>query len=90
MKHQQITPATVGKDGPAKERFALAPRPLTVEEAMILDPPRLLRLAAELDAAGAACKAMADRTIKPTSKVRHLARASACYGSANLLRKIAR
>lgn len=54
-----------------------------------LDPARLVSLAGELDAAGDACKVMAGLTANRGTKVRHLARASACYGAAHLLRKIA-
>jgi hypothetical protein len=55
----------------------------------VLEPARLLALAAELDAAGGGCKVMAERTANRGSRIRHLARASACYGAAHLLRKIA-
>lgn len=61
--------------------------PLPARE--LLQPEHLNELALDLDAAGDACKAMALRTLKPTSRIRHLARASACYGAAHLLRKIA-
>lgn len=54
-----------------------------------LDPARLIMLAGGLDAAGDACSVLAARTARPTSRVHRLARASACYGAAKLLRKIA-
>lgn len=54
-----------------------------------LDPPRLVALAGDLEVAGDACKVMAQRTHNRGSRVRHLARAAACYGAAHLLRKIA-
>jgi hypothetical protein len=54
-----------------------------------LDPARLAALAGDLEVAGDACKIMAQRTHNRGSRVRHLARATACYGAAHLLRKIA-
>lgn len=54
-----------------------------------LEPARLDALAGDLEVAGDACKVMAGRTSNRGSRVRHLARAAACYGAPHLLRKIA-